>query len=128
MQFEPFDTAARVEADINGVSSDSLFGISFAPDIENAGSLTYLFNVKENRIEFYNIPELFDSDPQSFMDFNFKEGEPLHISLLISDGVASLYVNNEIALTARMYQSQGMNWQFFSIKSAVSVDNVQFFN
>ena len=128
VQFEPFDTAARVEADINGVGSESLFGISFAPDIENAGSLTYLFNVKESRIEFYNTQNLFDSDPQSFMDFNFKEGEPLHISLLISDGVASLYVNNEIALTARMYQSQGMNWQFFSIKSAVSVDNVQFFN
>ena len=90
--------------------------------------LTYLFDVKEGRIGFYNTNTIFDADPQSYMDFDFSSGDPLRINILISDGVATLYVNDEIALTARMYQSQGLNWEFYSIKSDVSFDNIRFFN
>lgn len=128
VQYEAFDTASRIEAEITGYDNESLFGISYAPDMENAGMLTYLFDVKEGRIGFYNTNTIFDADPQSYMDFDFSSGDPLRINILISDGVATLYVNDEIALTARMYQSQGLNWEFYSIKSDVSFDNIRFFN
>ena len=125
-KFEPFEWAARAEADITGFKGgdEELFGISFAPDIENAGSLSYVFNVKENRIEFYNNPELFNVDAQSFVDFDFSGRDSIHMTLLISDGVACLYVDDEVALTARMYRSQGTAWQFFGIKSGVSFENI----
>jgi len=105
-----------------------MFGISFAPDIENAGSLTYLFNVKENKVEFYNAPDLFNEDAQSFMDFDFSGKDSIHMTLLLSGGVASLYVDDEIALTARMYRSQGTSWEFFGIRSGVSFENIGFYH
>ena len=127
-QFAPFDTTAvRIEADITGFQGEDLFGISFAPDIENAGSLSYVFNVKENKVEFYNIPDLFNEDAQSFMDFDFSGKDSIHMTLLLSGGVACLYVNDEIALTARMYRSQGTAWEFFGIRSGVCFENVGFY-
>ena len=126
-QFEAFDGAARVEADVTGWGSEDLFGISMAPDIENAGSMSYVFNVKENRVDFYNLPNLFDSDPQSSVDFDLTGRDSFHMTLLICDGVASLYLDGEIALTARMYRSQGTNWQFFGIKSTAAFENVSLY-
>ena len=126
-QFEPFSTAARVEADITGWKGEDLFGISFAPDIENAGSLSYVFNIKENRVEFYNTPDLFNEDAQSYMDFDFSGKDRIHMTLLLSGGVASLYVDDTIALTARMYRSQGTPWEFFGIKSGVRFENIHIY-
>jgi len=127
-QFDPFPGTVRVEADITGFKGEDMFGISFAPDIENAGSLTYLFNVKENKVEFYNAPDLFNEDAQSFMDFDFSGKDSIHMTLLLSGGVASLYVDDEIALTARMYRSQGTSWEFFGIRSGVSFENIGFYH
>ena len=89
--------------------------------------VSYIFNVSENTVEFYNSSKLFDSYAQSFMDFDFSGRDRIHLTLLVSDGVACLYVDDEIALTARMYRSQGTNWQFFSIGSDVSVENIEAF-
>ena len=124
IQYDAFENATRLEADISGFGQGDLFGISFAPNAEYAGALTYLFNVDENRVEFYNTDKLFDSDAQSFMDFDFSGRDKIHMTMLISDGVVSLYLDNEIALTARMYRSQGTAWQFFGIESDVRIDNI----
>ena len=127
-QYEAFENATRLEADITGFKKGDLFGISFAPNMEYAGALTYMFNVDENKVEFYNSPKLFESYAQSFMDYDFTGRDKIHLTLLLSDGVASLYVDNEIALTARMYRSQGTNWQFFSIGSEVTIENIEAFD
>lgn len=127
VQFEPLLKAARIEADITGFGSDDLFGISVAPDIENAGALSYIFNVKENRVEFYNTPAIFEEDAQSYMDFELSGRDSFHITLLVSDSVTCLYVDDELALTARMYRVQGNTWQFFGIGSNASFENVHIY-
>ena len=38
-------------------------------------------------------------------------------SIMVADGVVSMYVNGEIAFTTRMYMSQGSDWGVFSIES-----------
>lgn len=126
-QFAPFETAVRIEADVTGFKGEDLFGISFAPDAEYAGNLSYVFNVKENRVEFFNKQDLFNEDAQSYMDFDFSGKDKIHITLLLSEGVGSLYVDNEIALTARMYRSQGTPWEFFGIRSGVRFENIEFY-
>ena len=128
VQFDTFDNAARVEADITGFDGEGLFGVSFAPDIENVGALNYVFNPKENQIQFYNTPELFDADPESYMDFDFSKTDTIHMTLLLSDGVASVYVNDELALSARVYRSQGTNWEFYAAKSGVRLENVHIYS
>lgn len=128
VQFDTLDNASRIEADITNFSGEGVFGISFAPDIENVGALNYVFNPKENQVQFYNTPELFDADPESYMDFDFSKADTIHMTLLISDGVASLYVNDELALSARMYRSQGTNWEFYAANSGAKLENVHVYS
>ncbi len=124
VQFEPYDTGIRIEADLTGYGKEDMFGISFAPNSENVGALSYVFNVKEGRVEFYNTTKLFEEDAQSFMEMDLAGRDSIHMTLLLCDGVASLYVDDEIALTARMYRSQGTDWQLFAIRSGVTMENV----
>ncbi len=123
VQFEPFAEAGRIEADISGYEDDDKFGIGFAPDFNNVSSLNYVFNIPENRIEFYNTDRLMDSDPQSFIDFDFGGRDSIHINIFVDSGVVSMYVDDEVAMTARMYLSQGLNWQLFGIDSTAAFDH-----
>ncbi len=128
VQFEAFPESGRIEADISGYEDDDMFGIAFAPDIENVGALNFVFNIPENRIEFYNTDRLMDSDAQSYIDYDFSGKDSFHISFLLDDGVGCVYVNDEVALTARMYRSQANDWQLFGINSTVSFDNLDLLN
>ena len=116
--------STRIEADFSGYEEDDLFGFAFAPDIDHVGALNYVFNIKENRVEFYNTENIVEEDAQSFMDYDFSSGEPIHATIFIGDGVASLYVNDELALSARMYRSQGTAWQLYGVNAGVTVENV----
>ena len=124
VQFEAFTDSGCVEADISGFESDDLFGIAFAPDIENVGTLNYVFNIPENRIEFYNTDQLMEGYAQSYMDYDFSNKDSIHMTMYVDDGVTCLYLDDEVALTARMYRSNGTNWQFFGINAGVTWDNV----
>ncbi len=124
VQFDSIDGTGLVETDISGFDGENSFGISFAPTMEQAGMLNYIFNVKENRIEFYNTDQIFNADPQSYVDFDFSGKDSIHVSLLSAGGVTCLYVNDEVALTARMYMSVGYKWQMFGINSKVTFGNV----
>ena len=104
-----------------------MFGFSFAPDMENVGLMNYVFNIKENRIEFYNTDNIVESDAQSFMDYDFTGKSSVHVTMFIGDGVATIYVDNEVALTARMYRSQGTNWQLLGVNSGVTWSDVSIY-
>jgi beta-fructofuranosidase len=127
VQFQALDGTTRLEADVSGWGEEDLFGLAFAPDTENVGAMNYVFHPKENRVEFFNTDNIVEMDAQSFIDFDFSGRDSIHITLLIGDGVATLYLDNEAALTARMYRSQGTNWQIFGVNAGVKWDNVAIF-
>ena len=124
VQYEASDSSIRIDAEISGYKTGDKFGIAFAPDFNNVGMLNYMFNTEDNTIEFHNTDRLMDGNMQSFVPFDFSKASSLKISLFVDGGVTCLYVNDQVALTARMYRSVGTNWQFFSIKSAVKFNNV----
>ena len=62
------------------------------------------------------------------MDYDFTGKDSLHMNVFVYGGVACLYLDDEVALTARMYRSSGTNWQFFGINSPVQWDNVNIYN
>ena len=124
VQFEAFEGSGRIEAEITGYKEGDKFGIAFAPDFDNVGTLSFLFNLEENTIEFYNTDRLMDGYPQSAVNFDFKNADSLKINVFTDGGVVCMYVNDEVVLTARMYRSSGTNWQLFSVNSAVKFENV----
>jgi beta-fructofuranosidase len=126
-RFEAGEDMQRIEADISGFGSDAFFGIGFAPNIENVCTLNYVFNVPENRIEFYNTEVLVETDAQSYIDFDFASHDKIHVSIFSYGGVVCMYINDELAMTARMYRSQGTDWQIFSVNSSVKWENVELY-
>jgi hypothetical protein len=42
--------------------------------------------------------------------------------------VACLYLNGELALTARMYHAQGTDWELFSANAGVTWENVEVYD
>ncbi len=127
VRFEAAEDSERIEADITGYGSEDVFGISFAPGLENVGALNYVFNIKEGKVEFYNTENIIEEDPQSSMDFDFLNNAMFHVTILVDDGVVCLYLNDEVALTARMYRSQGTDWQIFSVNSSEKWENVSLY-
>ena len=127
VRFEPAEDSERIEADVTGYGAEDLFGICFAPNIENVGALNYVFNVKEGTVEFYNTENIIEEDPQSSMPFDYLSHDSFHVTILADDGVVCLYLNDEVALTARMYRSQSTDWQIFSVNSGEKWENVAFY-
>ena len=128
VRFAAPDNTVRIEADLSGIGTEDFFGFSFAPDLEYAGSMSLVFNVKEKRVEFYNVPEIMEADAQSAVDFDFSGRDSVHVTLVMGDGVASLYVADEVVLTARMYRSQGTDWQLFGVNSGAVIKNIHIYD
>lgn len=116
-----------IEASIKNFEDSERFGFAFNTDDKGVGNLNIVFDVKENKLKFYNTNELYVKDPQSELDFDFGKTKEIKISLLISDGVASMYVNDQCAFTVRMYSSQGMKWGIFGINSGIQCENVKIY-
>lgn len=128
VQFDRLPGSYRIEADVTDFSEGEKFGIAYNPTDEYVGNMNFVFNVDENTIEFYNTSKLMISDPQSSVDFDYSNKDSIHLTLIGSSSVVSLYVNDEIALTARMYSAQGSFLELFGINSDVKWENVKLYN
>lgn len=117
----------KIDATIKNFSNSEKFGFAFNTDEEGVGELNLIFDVKNNEIYFYNTNQIYQEDPQSVIAFDFSKADELDITLLVSDGVASMYVNDQCAMTARMYTSQGTKWGFFGINSDITCENIRIY-
>lgn len=128
VQYDLLDGSTRMEADVSGFKGEDKFGVAFSVDMDNVGCVNFILNIKENRVEFYNTERINDNDPQSFIDYDFTGLDNVHLTVMTNDGVVSMFINNEIALTARVYQCQNARWQLFGINSAVKWDNLALYD
>jgi len=107
----------RIECKIKDFKDSEGFGFVFNMGEDMTGALNVLFNIKNNKIEFYNSEHMNEKEFESNIDINFSDIEEMDISILVADSVVSMYVNQQCVLTSRMYMSQGMPWGIFGIHS-----------
>ena len=112
---------------IKDFDKEGMFGFCFNTNDENVGRLNIIFNAGNNRIEFYNDTNIMERSAQSYVDYAISEKDELKISMLIADGVVTMYVNDEIAFTTRMYLSQGSEWGVFSVSSEASFEDMKLY-
>ncbi len=94
-------------------NSNGYFGLGF----NNAGAknnINVVFDINKNQIRFYSCPLEEAKKPESKVAFAFKEHLEINFELVMDDSVFVLYVNDEIALTARNYNGIQKNWSVFS--------------
>lgn len=116
-----------IEATVSDFKNGERFGFAFNTDDDAVGKLNIVFDVKEDKLKFYNTNEIYAVDAQSEIDLQLSGMDKLDISLIIADGVVSVYANNQCAMTARMYGSQGMTWGIFGINTGVKWENVKIY-
>lgn len=116
------------EGTIKNFQNSERFGFTFNTEEKGLGDINLVFDVKKNKIRFYNTNELYQEDAQSEISMDFAGVSELNISILIADGVVSMYVNDQYAMTARMYASQGTNWGIFGIYSGIQIENVKIYS
>ncbi|WP_028234768.1 glycoside hydrolase family 32 protein [Pseudobutyrivibrio sp. MD2005] len=112
---------------VKNFDENSMFGFCFNTNVDSVGNLNIVFNGPNKRIEFYNCSNIMEATAQSYIDFDLKDEDELNISIVISDGVVVMYVNDEMAFTTRMYLSQGMDFGVFSINSDVVFDDIKLY-
>lgn len=127
IEFKELCGSYLLEGTIKNFANSERFGFTFNADENGVGNLNLVFHVKENKIAFYNTNEIEQGKPQSEIPMDFTNIDELSVSILLADGVASMYVNNQCALTARMYASQGNKWGIFGNNSDIQLENVRIF-
>jgi len=127
VEFNDLKGSYLLKCKIKNFQDAERFGFAFNTDGYSVGALNIVFNVEEDRIEFYNTNEIYVKKPQSKMNLNFADINELDVSILISDGVVSMYVNEQCALTARMSGSQRKSWGIFGINSAIQFEDVRIY-
>ena len=114
-----------IKTTIKEFDKDGMFGFCFNTNDENVGRLNIIFNGATNRIEFYNGENIMERKAQSYVDFDISGSDQLDVSMLVSDGVVCMYVNEKMAFTTRMYMSQGSDWGVFGVGTKVKFDNIR---
>jgi len=85
------------------------------------------FNKPEGYIGFFNkrTDTINSEEAQSKVNYTLNDGDEIEFTILIDNTVATLYVNNEIALTARMYSANKKEWGFFCENSNVTLQDIE---
>ncbi|MCI8764888.1 MAG: family 43 glycosylhydrolase [Lachnospiraceae bacterium] len=103
-------------------SANGYFGFGF----NHAGAennINVVFDINKNQIRFYHCPLKEAKVPESKVAYALRQHSEIDFELVVDDSVFVLYVNGEIALTARNYNGIQRNWSVFSNDCRVSGEN-----
>lgn len=127
VEFNRLRGSYMLKGKITNFKDSEKFGFAFNIVNDEAGKLNLVFDVKNNAVQFFNTDKLFEEDPQSEISLDMTNLDELDVTLLISDGVVSMYVNDQCAMTARMYASRGTTWGIFGVNASVSFEDLQIY-
>ena len=91
------------------------------------GSLNLVFDQEKQQVAFYNTDtgSINKAKPELSVPVSLQPGESYDFTLLIDGTVAVLYINDQMALSTRMYALPEHQWGIFSSDSEVSLTNLQ---
>ncbi|KAA8995610.1 DUF4975 domain-containing protein [Affinibrenneria salicis] len=126
-----------LQADIAFSSGIRNFGIGIRQDADYADG--YYFRVEPfyNRIVFDMWPRRVKGVNQWYVDgdkpfaielerpYRMSDVRSLHLCLLADGDNCTLYVDNSVALTTRIYNLKGANWSFFAFDGNIEVSNIR---
>ena len=110
-------------------SSSGQSGIMFNTKSEDSfGSLAYVFDSANNKVTFYNNVKEGDFGTKNFeVPFEFTNGTTYHCELYYENQSAVLYIDDEIALSARVYAAKNNPFSVFANNKKVTFENIKFY-
>ena len=132
IRFEPFKDGrfARMSFDYTITGRSGSSGIMLGIDGENEhGSLAFGFGNGEAELTFHNaVSSTSDlGNVDIHIPYAFTPGTTYHMDLFYGDQVTALYVNGDVALTARTYGAKGKGFSLFAKDRRCSYNNIEFY-
>lgn len=110
-------------------TSGDKFGLAFNATNKQYGPLNIVFDLQKQKIHFYNVDQnrINSSTPQASVDFNMKLNESFDVTIISENECITVYVNDQIALTTRMYSKSNNYFGLFTKFSGVTIKNLSFY-
>lgn len=117
----------KITGHFTPASQQGKFGLMFNVGPNQTGSLNLVFDQEKQQVAFYNTDtgSINKAKPELSVPVSLQPGESYDFTLLIDGTVAVLYINDQMALSTRMYALPEHQWGIFSSDSEVSLTNLQ---
>ncbi len=105
-------------------------GISFATIGPNVlSSLILSFDLENNCIAYYNNASGFSNygNAQIKVPCLFEANKDIKIKIIINKSVITVYANDAIALTTRVYEMEKNKFSFYGNKTSANINNIKFY-
>ncbi|RVU00418.1 DUF4975 domain-containing protein [Mucilaginibacter limnophilus] len=119
-KFGEIKGTAKIAGNISLSNLTGTASIGFNASANNTGTYIIKFDPANNRIAAWNYGTEVTRVP-----FNFEAGKSYSFSIVIDNSVAVLYVNDEVALTNRVYSLQNHMWSFGAENTKVTLGNLK---
>jgi beta-fructofuranosidase len=119
-KFEGIEGTAKILGTFAISNLTGTAAIGFNTNDDNTSSYTVKFEARTGRIVAYN-----NGVEVTRVPFNLEANKAYTFSLIIDGSVSVLYVNDEVALTNRIYSLQGKPWSFVADGVTFNVNNLK---
>ncbi len=115
-----------IEGRINYRAGTSQYGFAFGIN-DGKGKASIIVDTNRHEIMYYNI----DADasgarePQLRMPLKQDYNGSFGFEMVVDGNVLSLYINDEVAFSTRIYCMQGKQWGVFSVGTPIEIENLK---
>ena len=95
-------------------------GLNFNAGNDLSGSYQIKFEPAANRIAAYN-----NGQEVTRVPFVFEQGKTYNFSVVMDGSIVVLYLNDQVALTNRIYSAKGTTWSFTADKLELKINNLK---
>ena len=124
------DNITKLEFTIKPTALVGDCGISFGTIGPNVlSSLLLSFDFKNNSISYYNnaVNFLNYGGAQITVPYKYNVNQEVKVTILINGSVLTVYANDTIALTTRIYEMMENKFSFYGNKASTSIENIKFY-
>ena len=141
ISFDGMPESCMIEADLSFSEGSRAFGLALRQDAAFSEGYYFRFEPFYNRVVMDLWPRrekgvnqwYIDGDKPFLielerpLDYRKLPDRRLHIRLISDKSILCLYVNDELALSARAYSRKGTHWGFFVQDGAVSMEHIRIY-
>ena len=128
--FSGLDGNTKITGKIELVEKSGIIGFAFGVGSDKLAPLNFIIDTTKNYLGFFNqyTDKIATQEAQSRIDYDFTGTEEITFKILLGNTVACLYINDELALTARMYGANKAEWGIFGMNSEVILKDIAISN
>ena len=123
-------TKINFKINISNVSNKGDLGLSFNTISNNVlSNLLISFDVNNNSLVFYNNATNFNDygNSQIKVPYEYELNKDIDVTILIDGQILTVYLDNSIALSTRMYDMPNANFSFYGNLVDASIKEIKFY-